>query len=99
MSGPLGIPWPLLTDSYKASHFELYPAASQVSPRKGLEKQEAHLLWQRIQLTAYGEFRGPFDRDSRDSRLLFYGIRYIVENYIAVKWTREGSLCQVLHVL
>lgn len=29
MTGPLGIPWPLLTDSYKATHFELYPEEAQ----------------------------------------------------------------------
>ncbi|KAG9288193.1 hypothetical protein G9A89_020499 [Geosiphon pyriformis] len=38
---------------------------------------------------AYGEFRKGFDGDKQDTRFIFYGIRYIIENYIAVKWTRE----------
>ncbi|KAJ1984516.1 hypothetical protein H4R34_000602 [Dimargaris verticillata] len=40
-------------------------------------------------MVAYGEFRASFDRDPEDTRIVFYGIRYIIENYIAVKWTME----------
>jgi nicotinic acid phosphoribosyltransferase len=64
----LDLPLPLLTDSYKACHFKLYP--------QGLQ-----------QLMAYGEFRSSYDKDPNDERLLFYGIRYIIENYVAKKWT------------
>ena len=38
-------------------------------------------------LVAYGEFRNAFEKDATDTRIVFYGIRYIIENYIAVKWT------------
>ena len=62
------LPLPLLTDSYKACHFKLYP--------HGLQK-----------LIAYGEFRSSYDKDPKDERILFYGIRYIIENYVAKKWT------------
>lgn len=63
----LDIPFPLLTDSYKTSHFKLYPAAQK--------------------MVAYGEFRGPYNKDQSDTRILFYGMRYIIENYISRKYT------------
>ncbi|KAG0226858.1 hypothetical protein BGW41_004071 [Actinomortierella wolfii] len=40
-------------------------------------------------MVAYGEFRQGYDKDTTDTRIVFYGIRYIVENYIAKKWTME----------
>ncbi|KAJ1974172.1 hypothetical protein H4R35_003741 [Dimargaris xerosporica] len=40
-------------------------------------------------MVAYGEFRTSFDHDPEDTRIVFYGIRYIIENYIAAKWTME----------
>eukprot|EP01102_Stenamoeba_stenopodia_P005581 TRINITY_DN16331_c0_g1_i1.p1 TRINITY_DN16331_c0_g1~~TRINITY_DN16331_c0_g1_i1.p1 ORF type:complete len:508 (+),score=108.24 TRINITY_DN16331_c0_g1_i1:87-1610(+) len=40
-------------------------------------------------MVAYGEFRAPFAGQKEDYRLVFYGIRYIVENYINRKWTME----------
>jgi nicotinic acid phosphoribosyltransferase len=67
MSGPLGIPLPLLTDSYKTTHVYLYPNAKQ--------------------MTAYGEFRESFNKDPNDKRLVFFGIRYIIENYIHKQYT------------
>src|SRR5688572_15369365 len=66
---PLGLPLSVLTDSYKASHFLMYP--------------EAELM------VAYGEFRGNFQKDKTDSRFIFYGMRYIIENFVAVRWTEE----------
>lgn len=33
--------------------------------------------------TAYGEFRGSFEGDPEDHRILFFGLRYIVEHYVA----------------
>ncbi|KAI9014991.1 nicotinate phosphoribosyltransferase family-domain-containing protein [Gaertneriomyces semiglobifer] len=65
----LGIPLPLLTDSYKTSHYRLYPEAKK--------------------MVAYGEFRASYDKDAVDHRLVVYGMRYIIENYVAVKWTVE----------
>lgn len=64
----LDLPLSILTDSYKASHFKLYPPGLQ-------------------ELMAYGEFRSSFEKDTKDERILFYGIRYIIENYIAKPWT------------
>jgi len=69
--GRFGPPIPLsvLTDSYKASHFLMYPDAQM--------------------MVAYGEFRASFAKDPEDSRFVFYGMRYIVENYLEVPWTEH----------
>ena len=40
-------------------------------------------------MTAYGEFRRGFEGDAEDTRLLFYGMRYIVDTFVARRWTRE----------
>lgn len=40
-------------------------------------------------MVAYGEFRQSFDKDPVDHRVVFYGIRYLIENYVGRKWTRE----------
>lgn len=40
--------------------------------------------------TAYGEFRGSFEGDPEDHRILFFGLRYIVEHYVARRWTLES---------
>ncbi|KAI8322079.1 NAPRTase-domain-containing protein [Martensiomyces pterosporus] len=69
MSGPFGIPLPLLTDSYKASHFALYPEAQQA--------------------TAYAEFRQGYDKDTEDERMVFYGIQYVIEEYVSRQWKKE----------
>jgi len=58
---PLGV----LTDSYKASHFLMYPDANRMS--------------------AYGEFRAPMELNKEDHRFIFYGIRYIMENWVNKK--------------
>jgi len=41
------------------------------------------------EMSAYAECRSAFEKDPEDSRIVFYGIRYVVENYIAVPWTVE----------
>uniref|UniRef100_A0A6B2L2A5 Nicotinamide phosphoribosyltransferase n=1 Tax=Arcella intermedia TaxID=1963864 RepID=A0A6B2L2A5_9EUKA len=38
-------------------------------------------------MVAYGEFRAPYDNDKTDTRFVFYGIRYIIENYLSKPWT------------
>ncbi len=63
------IPMGVLTDSYKASHFLMYPDSSK--------------------MVAYGEFRAPYETNKEDHRFVFYGMRYIIENYIAQPWTME----------
>jgi len=52
------IPIGVLTDSYKATHFEMYPDCKRMS--------------------AYGEFRAPFQGNESDHRLVSYGIRYVI---------------------
>jgi nicotinic acid phosphoribosyltransferase len=68
---PRGPPVPIsvITDSYKASHFLMYPEAQK--------------------MVAYGEFRAPFNKDKEDTRFISYGMRHIVENYVACQWTVE----------
>ncbi|TPX54317.1 nicotinate phosphoribosyltransferase [Powellomyces hirtus] len=66
---PFNIPLPLLTDSYKTSHFQLYPDARK--------------------MVAYGEFRTSFEQCKDDERMIFYGMRYLMEHYIAVPWTLD----------
>jgi nicotinamide phosphoribosyltransferase len=67
MCGLFGVPLPFLTDSYKPTHYKLYPDSQEIS--------------------AYGEFRTSFEKDPTDGRLVFYGIRHIIEHYIAKRWT------------
>eukprot|EP00887_Chlorella_sp_A99_P003184 scaffold9.g3184.t1 len=38
-------------------------------------------------MVAYGEFRSGFDADTADTRLVFFGIRYIVETFLNRRWT------------
>ena len=37
----------------------------------------------------YGEFRSGFDRDTEDTRMVVYGIRYLLETYLHRQWTIE----------
>ena len=39
-----------------------------------------------VKMSAYGSFRKPFV-GMNDNRFVFYGIRYIIENYICIRWT------------
>lgn len=41
------------------------------------------------EMVAYGEFRRAFEKDPNDSRLIYHGIRHIIENFVAVKWTKQ----------
>lgn len=66
--GP-SLPVSILADSYKASHFKMYP--------------EADLM------VAYGEFRCSYNKDPEDNRFVFFGIRYIIENFVGVQWTKQ----------
>ncbi|KAK9865476.1 hypothetical protein WJX84_011030 [Apatococcus fuscideae] len=38
-------------------------------------------------MVAYGEFRSGYNRDKADTRLVFHGMRYLVENYLSRQWT------------
>lgn len=40
-------------------------------------------------MVAYGEFRSGFNKDKTDTRFVAYGIRYLIESYIAKQWTLE----------
>lgn len=37
----------------------------------------------------YGEFRCGYGKDTADTRIACYGMRYIVEEYIAKRWTLQ----------
>jgi len=39
-------------------------------------------------MVAYGEFRSAYNKDKDDQRIVFYGMRYVIYNFIAVPWTR-----------
>lgn len=41
---------------------------------------------------AYGECRTSFNKDTEDSRIVFYGLGYILEKYINRKWTIDDLL-------
>ena len=36
----------------------------------------------------YAEFRTGFDKDKDDARLIFFGLRYILENFVSRQWTQ-----------
>lgn len=38
-------------------------------------------------MVAYAEFRSPFNHDTTDTRLVWYGIRYIIQHYVQQRWT------------
>ncbi|CAL8467658.1 g7196 [Coccomyxa elongata] len=40
-------------------------------------------------MIAYGEFRSGYSGDREDTRLVFYGLRYILETYLLRQWTLE----------
>ncbi|RKP13141.1 nicotinate phosphoribosyltransferase family-domain-containing protein [Piptocephalis cylindrospora] len=40
-------------------------------------------------MVAYGEFRKAFQGDEEDHRIVFYGLRYIVDRYLRHQWTQE----------
>ncbi|KAI9335174.1 nicotinate phosphoribosyltransferase family-domain-containing protein [Zopfochytrium polystomum] len=40
-------------------------------------------------MVASGEFRTSFGGDEKDNRIVFCGMRYIIEHYIAKPWTKE----------
>jgi nicotinamide phosphoribosyltransferase len=42
-----------------------------------------------VEATIYGEPRSAYDKDPCDERIVFYGIRYAIENYVAQRWTME----------
>ena len=76
------VPISVLTDSYKISHHLQYPAATkmvavsfwscQVQPCSSLRSFTADLTNIDAQ---YGEFRAAYERDTTDSRILYYGMR------------------------
>lgn len=37
----------------------------------------------------YGEFRCGYGKDKEDTRMVSYGIRYLVENYVSRQWTMQ----------
>ena len=43
-------------------------------------------------MVAYGEFRSGYENDKTDTRIVFYGIRYIIEHYVGIQWTEDDVL-------
>jgi hypothetical protein len=39
--------------------------------------------------TQYGEFRHGYAKDKADTRIVSYGLRYFIEQYISKRWTLE----------
>lgn len=37
----------------------------------------------------YGEFRTGFNGDKEDTRMVVWGLRYVLENYVMRQWTVE----------
>ena len=37
----------------------------------------------------YAEFRHGYDKDELDTRLVFYGMRYLLEAFVARQWTQQ----------
>ena len=87
------VPISVLTDSYKATHYLQYPGATKmVAVRNWIKVYRSWSLFF-ISLVAdcfqYGEFRVGFQKDKEDTRIVAYGIRYLIDNYIAKQWTME----------
>ena len=47
------------------------------------------ILSQKGLFSQYGEFRCGFNRDTKDTRMVVYGIRYLLETYLLRQWTVE----------
>ena len=89
----------ILTDSYKASHALQYPpgASKFVAVRPGAPlwgaglasgpRPPQHNHPSLLPRPQYGEFRRGYDGDAADTRLVWYGVRYIVETYLHRRWT------------
>ncbi|KAI1316216.1 hypothetical protein EDD11_010326 [Mortierella claussenii] len=43
-------------------------------------------------MVAYAEARQAYSKDPNDNRIVVYGIRYIIENYIAKQWTEDDVI-------
>lgn len=37
----------------------------------------------------YGEFRAGYNKDKVDTRIVSYGLRYFIEQYVSKRWTLE----------
>jgi hypothetical protein len=40
-------------------------------------------------MVAYAEFRGAFNNCTEDSRIIFYGIEYIIRRHLSKPWTMD----------
>jgi hypothetical protein len=52
---------------------------------------DAHSLLNQssVLLLQYGEFRRGFAKDKIDTRIVHYGLRYFIEQYVSRRWTLE----------
>ncbi|MEW5302022.1 MAG: hypothetical protein WDW36_004834 [Sanguina aurantia] len=44
-------------------------------------------------MVAYGEFRVGFNKDVEDTRVVSYGIRWLIDHYISKQWTQHDIDC------
>lgn len=40
-------------------------------------------------LSQYGEFRAGYDKDTTDTRIVFYGLKYVLDSHINKQWTAQ----------
>ncbi len=88
------VPISVLTDSYKTTHYMQYPESRKMVAVCDLAVSEDLTVtnWlcpSKIVVFQYAEFRNGFDKDVEDTRLVFYGIRYLLEGFIARQWTQQ----------
>lgn len=68
------------------SMFELISMAVMADSYKATHFQQYP---EAVKMVAYGEFRTGFENDIDDTRIVIYGVRFIVEKYLHRKWTLE----------
>ena len=69
--------------------FECQPSANPRSSPLSLTSPQCTVAACLLRNPQYGEFRSGYDKDTSDTRLVWYGLRYIVENYLLRQWTVE----------
>jgi nicotinamide phosphoribosyltransferase len=68
----LEAPMSVMSDSYKAGHFLMYPEAQQMSAYGEFREP----------------MKGMKTRGEQDNRFVFYGMRHYIENFVSRKWCK-----------
>ena len=69
----LEAPMSVMTDSYKAGHFLMYPESKSMTAYGEFREPMAGML----------------TGGHQDNRFVFYGMRHYIENFVARKWTKS----------